>query len=160
MAQQPNIEVDPADRPRAVPTPDAARRWNPSMRPGTITSPDQVPHGDGYGNPGPDTGWAYRLIDAADIEGVTNPLRKVLATLMGARAGSFGRAPTTEDLEVALLLCGIGEALPATLATRRQRWVDAAAHDKPPGRTALAEVGMDLLRHKPAEVRLRVSRSE
>ena len=130
------------------------------MRPGVITSPDQVPHGDGYGNPGPDTGWAYRLIDAADVDSLSDPLRKVLATLMGARAGSFGRAPTTEDLDVALLLCGIGEALPKTLAERRRRWEDAAAHDKPPGRTALAEVGMDLLRHKPAEVRLRVSRSE
>lgn len=160
MAQQPNIELDPADRPRAVPTPDASRRWRPSMRPGMITSPDQVPRGDGYGNPGPDTGWAFRLIDAADIPELTGPLRKVLATLMGARAASFGRAPTREDLDVALLLCGIGEALPPVLADRRRRWVDAAAHDKPPGRTALAEVGMDLLRHKPAEVRLRVSRSE
>ena len=91
---------------------------------------------------------------------LSDSLRKVLATLMGARAASFGRAPTQEDFEVALILCGIGEALPPALADRRERWVDAAAHDKPPGRTALAEVGMDLLRHKPAEVRLRVSRSE
>ncbi|MDX1448289.1 MAG: hypothetical protein R3246_04420 [Acidimicrobiia bacterium] len=160
MAQQPNIELDPADRPRAVPTPDAARRWQPSMRPGMITSPDQVPRGEGYGNPGPDAGWAFRLIDAADVPDLTDALRRLLAAFMTARAASFGRAPTVEDLEVALLLCGIGDALPEALAQRRERWLDAMSHDKPPGRTALSEVGMDLLRHKPAEVRLRVSRSE
>lgn len=130
------------------------------MRPGIITSPDQVPRGDGYGNPGPDAGWAYRIIDVADVPDLSSSLRNVLGTLMGARAAFFGRAPTKEDLDVALLLCGIGDALPPGLADRRMRWTDAAAHDKPPGRTALAEVGMDLLRHKPAEVRLRVSRSE
>lgn len=130
------------------------------MRPGMITTPDQMPRGDGYGNPGPDAGFAYRIIDAVEVPDVSGLLRKVLATLMGARAASFGRAPTREDLDVALILCGIGEALPQVLADRRVRWTDAAAHDKPPGRTALAEVGMDLLRHKPAEVRLRVSRSE
>lgn len=160
MAQQPNIELNPEDKPRAVPTPDAARRWRPSMRPGVITTPDQVPRGEGYGNPGPDTGWAFRIIDAAQIPDLSKGLRTVLAALMGARAASFGRAPTREDLDVALILCGIGDALPESLVERRERWVDALAHDKPPGRTALAEVGLDLLRHKPAEVRLRVSRSE
>lgn len=160
MAQQPNIEFDPADRPRAVPRPDHARRWKPSDRPGMITAPSQVPRGEGFGNPGPDTGYALTLIDRADIPDRSKGLEKLLAALMGARASSFGRAPTHEDLEVALLLCGIGEALPEHLTDRRQRWVDATAHEKPPGRTALAEVGIDLLRTKPAAVRLRVSKPE
>lgn len=160
MAQQPNIELEPADRPRAVPTPDPARRWKPSDRPGVPTAPDEVPRGEGFGTPGPDTGWAFRLIDAAEIPERTEGLTAVLGALMGARASLFGRAPTREDLEVAKILCGIGEALPDHLAERRRRWVDAIAHDKPPGRTALAEVGPELLRHKPAEVRLRVSRPE
>lgn len=125
-----------------------------------ISAPDQVPRGEGFGNPGPDTGWALKLIDLADIPDRSKGIEKVLAALMGARASSFGRAPTLEDLEVALLLCGIGEALPAHLAERRERWVDATAHERPPGRTALTEVGMDLLRTKPAAVRLRVSKPE
>ena len=125
-----------------------------------IAAPDQVPHGEGFGNPGPNTGWALRLIDQAEIPERSGGLEKVLAAIMGARASSFGRAPTREDLEVALLLCGIGEALPDHLAERRQRWVDATAHEVPSGRTALAEVGTELLRIKPAAVRLRVSKPE
>ncbi|MEX2279596.1 MAG: hypothetical protein WEA76_05850 [Acidimicrobiia bacterium] len=160
MAQQPNIELDPSDRPRAVPRPDHARRWRPSDRPGVITSPEQVPHGEGFGTPGPDTGFALTLIDRADLPERSKGLDKVLGALMGARAASFGRAPTPEDLEVAKLLCGIGETLPDHLVERRRRWVEATAHEKPPGRTALADVGPDVLRDQPAAVRLRVSKPE
>lgn len=160
MAQQPNLEFDPAARPRDVPRPDPALRWKPSDRPGMITRPGEVPRGEGFGTPGPDTGWALRLIDRADIPQRSKNLDRVLAALMGARAASFGRAPTTEDLEVALILTGLADGLPDHLHTRREQWVDAAAHDRPPGRTALAEVGTDLLRAKPAQVRLRVSKPE
>jgi hypothetical protein len=125
-----------------------------------ITAPDQVPHGEGFGTPGPDTGWALVLIDRANIPGRTKGLDRVLAALMGARAASFGRAPTLEDLEVAKILCGIGDGLPDHLAARRERWVEATAHEKPPGRSALAEVGMELLGYQPAAVRLRVSKPE
>lgn len=159
MAQQPNIELDPADRPRAVLRPGPSRRWRPSLRPGMITSPDHMPHGEGFGTPGPDTGWALVLIDRAALPERSKGLDKVLAALMGARAASFGRAPTVEDLEVAQILCGIGDGLPEHLAERRMRWIEATAHEKPPGRTALAEVG-DLLRHQPAAVRVRVSKPE
>ena len=124
-----------------------------------ITAPHQVPRGEGFGTPGPDTGWAFRLIDAAEVPGRTDGFDKVLGALMGARASLFGRAPTGEDLEVALLLSGIGEGLPDHLVERRERWVEATAHEKPPGRSALAEVG-DLLKHRPPEVRLRVSKPE
>lgn len=110
--------------------------------------------------PGPDTGWAFRLIEAAGIPDRSDGLDTLLGALMGARASMYGRAPTGEDLEVAKIVCGIGDALPEHLAERRRRWVDAISHDRPPGRTALREVGLDLLRHKPAEVRLRVSRPE
>ena len=160
MAQQPNIELRPADKPRSVLSPDPARRWRPSMRPGMITSPEQMPRGEGFGTPGPNTGWALRLIDLADNPESSSALDKVLTALMSARAASFGRAPTQEDLEVALTLCGLGEALPEHLADRRERWVTAVSHEKPPGRLALSEVGLELLRSSPAAVRLRVSKPE
>jgi hypothetical protein len=123
-----------------------------------ITSPNQMPRGEGFGTPGPDTGWALALVARADIPDRSERLEKVLAALMGARASAFGRAPTLEDLEVAKILCGIGEALPDHLIERRARWVEAIAHDKPPGATALVEVGPDLLKNPPAAVRLRVSK--
>ncbi len=160
MAQQPNIELRPADKPRGVLRPGPARRWRPSLRPGMITSPEQMPSGEGFGTPGPDTGWALKLIDRADIPESSLALDKLLTALMSARAASFGRAPTHEDLEVALTLCGLGEALPEHLADRRERWVTAVSHEKPPGRQALSEVGLELLRSSPAAVRLRVSKPE
>jgi hypothetical protein len=159
MAQQPNIEPDGQHDPRATLQPDVVRPWRPSDRPGVISTPDQMPHGEGFGNPGPDTGWAFRLIAADDIPGRSDGLVKVLGALMGARASSFGRAPTREDLEVAKILCGLGDGLPLHLAERTERWVEATSHERPPGRSALAEVGENL-RLKPAEVRLRVSRPE
>lgn len=160
MAQQPNIELDPSDRPRPTPRPAPARRWSGEGRPGIITAPDQVPTGPGFGTPGPDTGWALVLIRRAGIPELTDGLEKVLSALMAARAGSFGRAPTPEDLEVARLVCGLDAALPDHLRERCERWVDATAHDRPPGRTALEETGIDLLRNDPAVVRLRLTNSE
>jgi hypothetical protein len=160
MAQQPNIELLLAARPRAVLRPGPARRWRPSDRPGVITAPGQVPRGDQFGTPGPDTGYALTLIERTELPDRSEGLVKVLAALMGARAASFGRAPTVEDLEVAKLLSGIGDGLPDHLVDRRARWVEATAHETPPGRSALADVGPDLLRNPPAAVRLRMSRPE
>lgn len=160
MAQQPNIELDPSDRPRPTPKPGAARRWRAEGRPGVITAPDQVPSGPGFGTPGPDTGWAKVLIRRTDLPGLTHGLEKVLTALMAARAASFGRAPTPEDLEVARLVCGLDASLPDSLRERCERWVEATAHDRPIGRTALEDVGIDLLRHEPSVVRLRLTRAE
>jgi hypothetical protein len=157
MAQQPNIELEPADKPRTEPRPAAARRWNPNDKPGVITSPGAVPSGGSFGRPGPDTGFAYRLIRSTPNEGRTQALEHVLAALMAARASHFGRAPTSEDLEVASILCGIGEGLPDRLSERRQGWVEATAHEKSKGVTAVNDVGDELLRLKPAEVRSRVT---
>jgi hypothetical protein len=76
---------------------------------------------------------------------------------MGARAALFGRAPTTEDLESAKLLCGLGDGLPGYLAERRAGWLGATAHEKPKGRRAVGDVGSDLLRLTPAELRTRLA---
>lgn len=160
MAQQPNIELEPGDLPRAVPQPAPPRRWEPSMRPGMITAPDQVPRGGTYGTPGPDMGWALTLIRRAwpDLD---DELEAVLAALMVARASSFGRAPIPADLEAAKVMCGIGDDLPAWLAERRERWVEAAAHEPSrgaKGRTAVSEVDHELLRETPDRIRWALSR--
>lgn len=152
MAQQPKFEIDPAAFPRPPAETTAARRWSPSMRPGMITSPDQVPTGPSFGRPGPDTGYALRLIrqhtdfDEAELDAV-------LVTLMGARAAGFGRAPTLEDLEVAKVLLGYGDGVPAWVVDRRLRWLGEASHEKVSGSGALAEIDPDLLRERPDRIR-------
>ena len=157
MAQQPNVELEPSDLPLVV-LDTAPPRRQTEIRPGLILAPNQKPHGPGFGTPGPDTGYALRILAKADLPNEVGPrLESVLAALMGARAAHFGRAPTTEDLEVAMLLAGLSRHRSEELDRRRLRWVEAVAHEPSPGRTAVAEVG-HLLHHDPKHTDLLIRR--
>lgn len=150
MAQQPNIEITSQDQPR----PDlvyAPPRREGTSRPGVILAPSEMARGPGFGTPGPDTGWALKLVRRAEIPDRTPALERVLAALMGARAARFGRAPTPDDLEVALLVTGLGTVRSAELDARRGQWTEAVAHEPSPGRTAAAQAGK-LLFEEPAHV--------
>lgn len=151
MAQQPNIEVDPADRPRSTPQPAPARLGRDD-RPGVITTPGAMPSGPGFGTPGPDAGWGLRLIRQLQ-PGLDPDLEAVFAALMTARAARLGRAPIAEDLEVAMILNGLGDDLPDHLVERSNRWVTAVPHESSKGRTAVAEIDRTLLDLKPAALR-------
>lgn len=139
MGQEPNVEITPDDLPRPVLQPGVPRRWAPP--PGTITTPEEKPSGGDFGTPGPDTGWALRIIDQAEIPEDGPRIREVLTALMSARAAHYGRAPVPADLDVALLLAGLGRQTSDSLDERRHRWEEAAAHERRPGRAAVAEVG-------------------
>lgn len=145
MAQQPNVELDPSDLPVPVLEPAPARRQG-APRPGIITRPDEMPRGAGFGTPGPDTGFALRIIAGSEVPEDSPGLRKVLAALMGARAAYFGRAPTHEDMEVGLELLGLGSRRGPELDGRRRRWITVTSHEKSPGRAAVAEAGGELYR--------------
>lgn len=160
MAQQPNIELTPGDRPRPEPSPGPNRRWSPSLRPGTVTAPDEMPRGGPFGTPGPDTGYALKIIGRSDVADLTDERRAVLAALMGARAASFGRAPIPEDLEVAMAICGTwDEQAPEEVRRRAEHWFSAVPHERAKGRTAVAEVDRALLREKPDRVRAALRRA-
>jgi hypothetical protein len=152
MGQQPNVEIDPSDLPRPTSEPDPPNRWRPT-RPGVIVAPQQMPWGGAFGTPGPDAGWALKLVRSADLPERTAGLELVLAAIMAARASLFGRAPVPEDLEVAKVLAGFGEGLPADFPERRVRWVEATAHEPSPGRLAVSEIDPELLRLKPGQLR-------
>ncbi|HEY7563322.1 MAG TPA: hypothetical protein VIA81_00175 [Acidimicrobiia bacterium] len=156
MGQQPRIEITQADLPRRTAEPDPPRRWRPGMRPGMITDPVEMKWGGAFGTPGPDTGFALKIIRTVDLDERSPALEQVLAALMAARASLLGRAPTIEDLEVAKIVAGIGYNLPAHLGERRERWLRATAHEASPGKTAVADVDADLLRHKPEAVAKRL----
>lgn len=145
MAQQPNVEISPWALPAPVLEPPPARRQR-TRRPGVILTPDDKPKDPRFGTPGPDTGFALRIIRHAGVVEDDPRLRTVLAALMGARASHFGRAPTRYDLDVALELVGLGEKRSEELDARRERWLDALSHERPPGRTAVAEAGEELYR--------------
>lgn len=153
MAQQPNIEVDRARAPLPEPEPGPARRWTQS-RPGEISSPDEAAWGGSYGTPGPDTGWALALIRRADFDRSRRgkEIESLLTALVAARASRAGRAPIPQDVEVGLIMLGLRDGLPEELAERRERWLDAATHERPRGATALREIEPSLLDLEPEQL--------
>jgi hypothetical protein len=157
MGQQPNIGVSEQERPRRGLQPPPARRWHPDIKPGIPTSPDEVPHGGRFGQTTPDGGYALRLVNSADLPDDDPDLRAVLAALTMARAGMRGRAPSGEDLDVALALCGYGFDAPSEVIERRQRWLAAVPHESRPGHTAVGEIDRELVVLSPKEVRRALS---
>jgi hypothetical protein len=151
MAQQPNVEITAAERPRQSLQPGPAVKWR-SEKPGVPEGPDGTRGGGVYGTTGPDPGWGLKILGGVTLPNDDEHLRRVVGGLMLARAAAFGRAPVPEDISVALAICGFGFDAPTPVVERRERWVEAAAHDRRPGATAVAEVDRDLLLLRPDQV--------
>ena len=133
MAAPEHVPVDRNQPVRAYQSPPRlAESWMPD-RPGEVVDSGQ-PHGDRFGNQGPDQG--YMLSLARRFEGkltlTTGEHEK--DALAGAvavalkRASLFGRAPVVHDLTVALTLWGfLGEA-PKELAELRTHLFEEVSH--------------------------------
>jgi hypothetical protein len=135
-------------------------------RPGDLAGPGEVPWGGAFGTPGPDTGYALRLVasrawalepaeDRHDVEAAA-------AALMAARASHCGRAPVVADAEVAELLLGLSpdaEAAPS-LAGRRARVLPGIAHRAAALRALVASVDAAVLVAAPIEVADRIAAGE
>lgn len=142
MAQQPNPEIGVAERPEPGPEPGPARPWRPS-RPGELVGPER-PTGGSFGHPGPDTGYALRVLAESDIDLGDRPqvTAAVLGTIASARASHFGRAPVIGDLRVGAALLGLdGVGSEARLL----EILDHAAHEHTKGQHFLATVPGDVL---------------
>ena len=159
MGQQPNIELDEGDAPRTELEPPPPHRWV-NNRPGAINSPEEQPWGGEFGRPGPDAGWALRLIDRAEFDRSERgpEIEAVLAALVAARASYFGRAPVPEDVEVGLTLLGLRldgfePGVIAALSERRQHALDHAAHEHTKGSSLLREIPIEHLTAPIARLR-------
>ena len=139
MAQEPNVEITAAERPRVVPRPGVAVQWR-ADKPGLATGPDDIPGGGLFGTTGPDPGWGVKLVNDADLPDDDPNLRKVLIGLVMARAAAFGRGAVLEDLESALALCGYDDDPPEWVVERRNRWLEASPHEQRFGAAAVVEV--------------------
>ena len=112
MGQQQNIPITLADLPGATAKPAAPRPWRPD-RPGDITSPQQMPWGGAFGTPGPDTGYALRLIRRRGLElepGIRRDVEAAILAIASARASALGRAPVPDDIDVAMDLLGLDDS--------------------------------------------------
>ena len=114
---------------------------------------NDVPVGPGFGQTGPDPGWAHRLVRRAELPDDDPRLEPLVVGLVLARASAFGRAPVPEDIDAALALCGYGDAADSEWVERRERWLAAVPRDKRPGATAVGEVERHLLMARPEQIR-------
>ncbi len=159
MGQQPNVQLHLEDLPRPRPHPAPARRWS-ARRPGDLAGPEQVPWGGAFGRPGPDTGYALRLLAGRPLALAEGEPRadaeRLAAALMAARASRLGRAPVAGDAEVAEMILGLHPG-GAAAGDERRRF---AAHDAEGLRQLLEAVDAGLLAASPAEVRARRAAGE
>lgn len=161
MAQPPNIEIELADLPPAEPVPEPSR-WE-QRRPGEITSPAEAVWGGAFGHPGPDAGYALKLVGLVDFDRSDGPeLDHVVAALAAARAASIGRGPTLKDIEAALTILGLRpEGLPGDvvekLAERRREALHHAAHERDKGRWLLEQIPNELLAAPAGELARRLA---
>lgn len=118
-----------------------------------ITSPDQVTSGGLFGRPGPDTGWAFRIVRQAGLPADQMQGEAVLVTLMAARASLFGRAPVPEDLDVARILMGYEETASEQAVERGRGWLRHSRHEPVPGAAAAEQIGSELLVMSPGDLR-------
>ena len=112
MGQQPNIQLHLEDLPRREAHPGPARRRS-ARRQGEPAGPREVPWGGAFGTPGPDTGFALRLVAGRPLALGPGESRadaeRLVAALMAARASRLGRAPVAGDAEVAEMILGLRE---------------------------------------------------
>lgn len=159
MAQQPNVRITDAEKPRPIPQPGVAVKWR-ADKPGVPVEPTSIRGGGIYGAIGPDPGYGLKLVNNTELPDDDPQLPRVLSGLVLARAAALGRGPIKEDVEVALILCGYDDDAPQELVERRERWLEASAHEQRPGATAVAEVDRDLLVMKPDRLRHQVRHSK
>ena len=122
-----------------------------------------MPWGGAFGTPGPDTGYALRLLAARPLALAEGERRsdaeRMLAALMSARASLLGRAPVPADAEVAELILGFGAegCVAEEAAAGRRRFSGRGTEGV---RRLLEAVDADLLAAPEAEVRRRRAAGE
>jgi hypothetical protein len=125
--------------------------------------------GAGFGFTGPDAGYASSLAVAREVELADGEHRgnanAAIAAVASARSAMFGRGPTKQDIDFALVLLGydasgISDEMATGLATSRLDWFAAAGHH--PGKLLdfIAIVPSAVLRLTADEAAARMAQGE
>ena len=122
-----------------------------------------------YGRPGPDAGYALKLVQGRDL-GIDDAQQAAdaeaaLAAVAAARASHFGRAPTSDDLDIALLVFGfLPEGLPEeildALVGERGRWFSGLAHSPAKAGELVSALPVELLNSSFADLSSRMGAGE
>ncbi|HSL57186.1 MAG TPA: hypothetical protein VK866_05035 [Acidimicrobiales bacterium] len=151
-----------------VPAHAAVRSYlSPPRRPASWTADrpadvvdDGQPSGDRFGSPGPDLGYALRLVHQFDDRLVLAEGEHRADVVAGCvalamkRSSIFGRAPVIHDLTVAFTIWGFLDEAPAELVElRRPLFAEVAhAHHYVERREIVDRVPDEVLRQSPAAV--------
>ncbi len=156
MAVDPYVPTRPEDAPRRSVAIPPAQGWR-AVRPGDLEP--GWPSGCLLGSPAPDAGYALTLAEQFhDRLEVVPPetahdAEKLASEVAMKRAGLFGRAPVSADLEVAFTLFGwLGDA-PPDLVEWRRFTVAGMGHDYFRRRALVDRVRPEVLRRRPEEIR-------
>ncbi|HEX2272761.1 MAG TPA: hypothetical protein VHG90_02690 [Acidimicrobiales bacterium] len=132
MAAPDYVPVPLSDQPRQALDLPPPRHWM-ADRPGDLDRGQ--PLGPKLGRPGPDQGYALKLVDLIRDRVKVGEGERLEDALAGAvavalkRASLFGRAPVMHDLELALRLWGfLDESPPDDLVELRRHLFAGAAH--------------------------------
>jgi len=122
-----------------------------------------------YGTPDPDAGYALKLIAGRKLSLASEEGRSdvdaVVAAAAVARASLFGRAPTSGDIDVALLILGLNpsglpDAFVEGIASDRPGWVAGAAHNQAKSQHVVAAIATEDLMSDVAALRDRMAGGE
>jgi hypothetical protein len=160
MTQPEYVPVRADDEVRAAERLPVPHSWR-ADRPGDLHTPE-APSGPILGHPGPDQGYALRLVHRfddrlalAEAEHKQDAVAGCLAIAL-RRAALFGRAPVIHDLELAFRLWGyLGDA-PEDLVNLRVPLFAGASHQYWDQRMIADRVPDSTLRMTPAEVARRL----
>ncbi len=161
MAAPDYVPVPLSDQPRRALDLPPPRHWM-ADRPGDLDRGQ--PLGPKLGRPGPDQGYALKLVDlirervkVGEGEHVEDALAGAVAVAL-KRASLFGRAPVVHDLELALRLWGfLDESPPDDLVELRRHLFAGAAHHYWDQRAITDVVPESTLQLTPAQVADRLS---
>lgn len=156
MPTDPFVSSDSVTAPRNEPTlaPGVtlppSRAWR-ADRPGDLPGGVQ-PRGDLFGTPGPNVGYALRLVHRASADFQLAPgehredAEAVVAAVAMKRASSFGRGPIVADVDRAATLLGYRGGADAATAAQRADAVAGAHHEYGRCRQVADQVDLEVLR--------------
>ncbi len=128
MPQEPDIDISKIEIKKELPMPVPRRS---EKRPAENINPnsDEV-----FGNTGPDTGFALKIVSSYKNIWDTHPRNKlitsVITNLIIYRASHFGRAPTISDLHLVLGLLRVSEI---SIGELNDEVLDKCVRDNPKG---------------------------
>jgi hypothetical protein len=155
MTQPTFVPISEADQVRPARHMDVPGAWTTS-RPAELATPT-APRGRRVGTPGPDAGFALRLVRRFEHDLTLTEGEAVEDVLVGCaliaarRAALFGRAPSIYDVQLALAIWSFLQDAPAALVAARRAAFSSVSHDYVAQRALVDAVPEVTLRLKPAD---------